>query len=350
VKIAPRQVDAFLNRPDSAVVAVLIYGPDQGLVRERAERLVQVTVEDVNDPFSITALTGANLRQDTAALSDAAAALSFSQGRRAVRVRDVTDGASKIFAEFLESPKGDSLIIVEAGELAARSSLRKTFEQAKNAAVLACYTDNDRQLHQVITETMGHHGITVSHEAMAYLSEQLGADRMVTRNELEKLALFMDEGGTVTLEDAHACVGDSASVSLDAVVYAAGSGNHAALDTALRRVLTEGTQPIQILRATARHLQRLQLAASYVHEGQSPDQAVKALRPPVIFLYADRFRHQLSIWPVSRLADAIDVILEAELACKTTGMPAENICTRALMRITQGAYVMSQRKSRRISA
>ena len=350
MKIAPRQVNEFLNRPDPTVAAVLIYGPDQGLVRERAERLLQVVVKDIHDPFHISSLTGAALRQDNAALGDAAAALSFSQGRRVIRVHDVTDGASKVFAEFLESPKGDSLVIVEAGELAPRSSLRKTFEQAKNAAVLACYTDDDRQLHQVINETMSRHGITVSREAMAYLSEQLGADRMVTRNELEKLALYMDDGSTVALEDAQACVGDSASVSLDAVVYAAGSGDHAQLDTALRRVLTEGTQPIQILRATARHLQRLQLAASYVSEGQSPDQAVKALRPPVIFLYADRFRHQLSVWPVSRLADAIDVILEAELACKTTGMPAENICARAMMRITQGAHVMAQHRSRRAFA
>ena len=346
MKIAPRQIGEFLKRPDPAVVAVLIYGPDQGLVRERAEQLLQNIVEDINDPFLITSLTGTNLRQDPAALSDAAAAMSFSQGRRVVRVRDVTDGASKTFSAFLEDPKGDSLIIVEAGELAARSSLRKTFEQADNAATLACYVDDSRQLHQVIEDSARQHGMTISREAMAYLLEQLGADRMVTRNELEKLALYMDEGATVTLEDAQACVGDCASVSLDAIVYAAGSGNHAALDTALRRVLTEGTQPIQILRAMARHLQRLQLAASFIREGQSPDQAIKALRPPVLFLFTDRFRHQLSIWPVRRLADAIDVILEAELSCKTTGMPAENICARALMRITQGAHVMTRSRSR----
>ena len=354
MKVAPRQIDEFLSRPDPAVTAVLIYGPDQGLVRERAEQLTNAIVEDINDPFLITSLTGPGLRQDPATLSDAAAAMSFSQGRRVIRVREVTDGSSKIFSAFLENPKGDSLIIIEAGELAARTSLRKTFEQADNAAALACYVDDDRRLHQVIDESARQYGITISREAVAYLLERLGADRMVTRNELEKLALYMDEGGTVTLEDARACVGDSASVSLDAIVYAAGSGNHAALDTALRRVITEGTQPIQILRATARHLQRLHLAASFVREGQSPDQAMKALRPPVIFLFAERFRHQLSIWPVRRLADAIDVILEAELTCKTTGMPAEIICARVLMRITQGAHVMSQHMSghvsRRVSA
>jgi len=161
VKIAPRQIDEFLNRPDPAVAAVLLYGPDQGLVRERAEQLLQTIVEDVNDPFLITSLTGTGLRQDPATLNDAAAAMSFSQGRRVIRVRDVTDGSSKIFSAFLEYPKGDSLIIVEAGELAARSSLRKTFEQANNAATLACYVDDDRRLHQVIEESAGRQGLTI---------------------------------------------------------------------------------------------------------------------------------------------------------------------------------------------
>ncbi|MGA0393141.1 MAG: DNA polymerase III subunit delta [Rhodospirillales bacterium] len=350
MKIAPRQVDEFINRPKAEIAAVLIYGPDQGLVRERAEQLVKSIVSDINDPFLITALTGSSLRQDAAVLSDNAAALSFSQGRRAIRVRDVTDTHTKIFAAFLEEPKGDSLVIVEAGELAARSSLRKTFEQADNAAALACYADDDRRLHQVITETLQSHGITVSREAMDYLLSQLGADRMVTRNELDKLALYMEEGGTVTLEDAQLCIGDSAAASMDGIIYAVGSGDQAALDVSLRRVMAEGAQPVQILRALARHLQRLQLAASYVQAGQSPEQAMKALRPPVIFLFENQFRFQLSIWPVRRLADAIDVILEAELNCKTTGMPAEHVCARALMRIAQGARVMAQHRSQRVRA
>jgi len=350
VKIAPRQVDGFLKQPNPSVAAVLIYGPDLGLVRERADQLIQNIVEDVNDPFLITSLTGPALRQDSAALVDNAAALSFSQGRRVLRIRDVTDSHTKIFAAFLDDPKGDSLVIIEAGELAPRSSLRKAFEKADNAAALACYADDDRRHQHVIEETLRRHNISVPREAMDYLLGQLGADRRVTRNELEKLALYMDEGGTVSLEDARACVGDSASVSLDAIMYAAGSGNQAALDTALRRVLSEGTQPIQILRAMARHLQRLQLAASHIREGQAPVQAMKALRPPVIFLFVNQFRQQLSIWPVSRLGDAIDVILEAELSCKTTGTPAELICARALMRITQGAHAMSRAKSRRVSA
>ena len=173
MKIAPRQVDGFLKQPNPSVVAVLIYGPDLGLVRERADQLIQNIVEDVNDPFLITSLTGPALRQDSAALVDNAAALSFSQGRRVLRIRDVTDSQTKIFAAFLDDPKGDSLVIIEAGELAPRSSLRKAFEKANNAAALACYADDDRRLQHVTEETLRRHNISVSREAMDYLLGQL---------------------------------------------------------------------------------------------------------------------------------------------------------------------------------
>ena len=36
MKIAPARLAAFLQRPDPAIRAVLLYGPDAGLVRERA--------------------------------------------------------------------------------------------------------------------------------------------------------------------------------------------------------------------------------------------------------------------------------------------------------------------------
>ncbi len=343
MKIAPRHTDRFLKSPDPEIIAVLLYGPDRGLVRERAETLIGVIIDTPDDPFRLSELTPASLRQDPTILVDEAAALSFSEGRRVIRIRDATDGLTKTLEAFVSDPKGDSFVIVEAGELSPRSSLRKLFEQAEQTASLACYTDDDRQLSRVIEQTLGQHGMTIAPDARDYLVEQLGSDRMVTRNELEKLAVYVDQKGDITLDDARACIGDSAGVSLDAVVYAVGEGNFSALETALRRVLTEGIQPIQILRAMARHLQRLQLAAGYVQQGQSPEQAVKALRPPVMFMFVDRFRHQLSLWPVSRLSDAVDLILETELSCKTTGMPAELLCHRTLLRLTQGANAMSRR-------
>jgi len=349
MKITGAKINPFLKSPPPEMIAVLVYGPDQGLVRERADALSRLVVDDPNDPFRAVEMTGAQLKADPVRLADEAAALSLTGGRRLVNIRAATDAVSPLVADYLKSPGGDALIVFEAGVLGPRSKLRQLFEKAKNAAALACYEDNTRSLGAVIQETLMGFGFSVSRDAQAFLIQHLGSDRGVTRSELEKLALYMGDAGSggadggsprpkrVELADAMAAVGDTAATSLDGVVLAACSGEAPGLDRALDRAFTEGAQPVSLLRAAARHVMRLHRAAGHIDRGLSIDEAMKALRPPVIFTQADQFRGQLRKWNSGTLAKALEILTEAELECKTTGMPAEAVCARALMRLGQAA-------------
>ncbi len=342
MKIPPANSERFLRKPDPNLRAVLIYGPDSGLVRERAETLVTSVAGTLDDAFRIAEIAAADLEDDPAKLWDEAAALSLSGGRRVVCVRNGNDASSELFTDFLHQPAArgpgvGALVIVEAGGLGPRSALRRLFETAAHAAALPCYLDEGRGLEAVIRETLGKYGLTVTPEALAYLADRLGGDRMLTRNELEKLALYVAGNNTVGLEDAQACIGDSAARGLDDVAYAAAGGDRAELDRALNRVYFEGTDPITVLRAATRHFQRLHFASGMIVRGQSVDKVLEALRPPLFFKIKPKFRAQLKIWPLERIGAAFELLMEAELQCKTTGMPAGAICARALMRIAQVA-------------
>ncbi len=335
MKIAAGRADAFVRDPDSGIRAVLVYGPDTGLVRERADALTRAVVEDPNDPFRVAEIATAALRDDPALLADEVAAIALTGGRRAVRLRDAGDGAVGPLEQILEDSIGDTLVIAQAGALAARSGLRKLFESASNAAALPCYTDDERSLDRVIREALGAENITVSGDAMAYLTANLGADRGLSRAELEKLALYVGPGGEATLEDATASVGDSSALSLDDIVYAAAGGDGLAADQALTRSYQEGANPVTVLRATGRHLLRLQLARARIDAGDSPDIAMKALRPPVFFKLSAAFRQQLQRWSAAKLAQALKLVLEAEQNCKRTGAPAAEFCGRAVLQISR---------------
>lgn len=338
MKISAAKVDAFVQRPDPAVQVILVYGPDGGLVRERVKRLAATVVDDLSDPFRVTELSAGALRADSALLRDEAQALAFGGGRRVVMVRDATDVIADVVIDFIDSPAGDALVLIEAGELTPRSKVRKHAEVAATAAALPCYADDQRSLSQVIDETLGAHGLRATPDARAFLAGTLGSDRMVSRAELEKLALYKgDGGGEVSLDDAMACAGDTAALSLDAVLMSAAGGDQRTLDNALERAFTEGLSPVAVLRLLARHLQRVQLVQARVARGQTPDQAMKTLRPQVMFTQADAFRGQVRQWSRATLAQAMDIVTEAEMDCKSTGMPAEAVCGRALMRVAQAA-------------
>ena len=165
---------------------------------------------------------------------------------------------------------------------------------------------------------------------------------MLTRRELEKLAIYCaplngEGSGKVTLADAEACVGDSSEQGVDDIAMAVARGDIAELDRTYERVTREGTHAIAILRAVARHFERLHFVAGKMAEGANADGAIKALRPPLFFKAVTPFKMALRQWPASNIGRALELLLKAEMDCKTTGMPSEAITARVLMQLATAA-------------
>jgi DNA polymerase-3 subunit delta len=337
VKLPPARLADFLRKPPAEFRAVLFYGPDTGLVRERGDRATAAICPDLKDPFRVAELGASTLAADPARLSDEIAALSLVGGRRVIRIRDAGDGLAALLEPVLADSKGDGFIVIEAGDLPARSSLRKLCETARDIAVGACYADGGRDIADIVREMLRAHNVAISGEAVSYLVAHLGNDRQVTRSELEKLSLYAGDGGRIELADAVACIGDSTALSLDDVIFAAADGDTIRLEGSLLRCLQEGQSAVGVLRAMMRHFQRLHLAASRIASGASPDEALRAVRPPVFFKQQDRFKAQLGTWPVRRAAAALESLTRAELNSKRAGLPQETILREALFSIARAA-------------
>lgn len=338
MKLQTRSIEPFLRNPDPKVRAVLLYGPDAGLVRDRAERLGRGVASDLSDPFRVAELSSRSLAEDPARLADEMAAIAFTGGRRLIRVRDAEDNATAAFTSLLDSPPpGDSLVVAEAGDLAGRSKLRALFEGSDHAAAIPCYVEDEASLGRVIADILGGHGLTADPDALGFLAGNLVGDRMVARGELEKLALYMAGHTRVSLDDARACIGDSASPDPDEPVWAAADGDFAGLDRALGRLFADGMVPVPILRAAQRHFQRLHLVAAQTASGTSAEAAVDGLRPPVFFKMKPRMIGQGRRWSPALVRQALERLVEAEADVKRTNMPDLTICARVLFQIASMA-------------
>ena len=337
MKLPTARTEAFLRRPDPEIRAILLFGPDLGLVHERADTVARSVTDDLRDPFRVADLNGPVLAADPARLYDEAAQIGFMSGRRLVRIRDAGDTLGTLFARFFADSMGEALVVVEAGDLPARGSLRRAFDDAPRAVAIGCYPDTARDLAGVIGETLAAHRVAISRDAMEFLVAHLGGDRLLTRAELEKLTLYARDGGRIELDDAMLSIADSAAFSLDDAVLAAAEGDVAGLDRAVARVFQEGESPVAVVRAALRHLQRLHVLTARIVGGELIDGALRAARPPVFFKQQDSFKRQLLRWSEERLRHQLDSLAAAEARIKTTGMPAETVCRTALFELARNA-------------
>lgn len=347
MKIEPRQVEAFLKKPDPRIRGVVIYGNDDGLVAERAVALAKAVCPDLGDPFRVVDIAGDVLKNDPARLADEFGALSMMGGRRVIRVRPAGEESTAALENLVAATAGDALIVIEGGNLTPRSGLRALAETEACLAAMPCYMDNEAALEGLVESAARAQGLAVDADALQWIVERLGGDRGQTRSEIDKLLLYKasDAGKTVTLDDAVAILGDTAAIGIDDVIAATFDGDLPGLDRALDRVFSEGGHPVQLVRSLQRHADQLHVVSAHASKGGNLESAMfKARGLPRGGPVRQRFERHLRAWPLPRLGASLAAILDAEIECKRTGLPDEAIARRLCLRLAQAARSAKARR------
>lgn len=339
MKLDFRQIDAFLKNPDKKIRAILVYGPDSGLVQERAAILGKHYVADLNDPFNVAHLTGDIIADDPARLSDEANARSLMGGMRVVRI---TGGGAELALAlkdwFKADPNPECILIIEAGNLGPKDALRKLCESQELAAALPCYVEDERSLSTLIRDTVRAAGLTITADATNWMANSIKGDRLRARMELEKLVLYMgsDEDGrpgNITLEDVQNSCGDAGTQSIDELVYAFGDRNALAALKSFTRLHAEGVAPVTIVRSLQNHVFKLHTVKTMTEQQNMPlDDAMKRLQPPIFFKQKDQFVAQLRQYPLPKLRKILSDINKLEASTKQNGAAPELLISNFLLK------------------
>lgn len=338
MKLAFRNIEGFVQKPTPDVVAVLLYGPDEGLIRERLKILSKSIVEDINDPFNVVEFSASQLADTPSRLLDEAQSISMLGGRRVVRLREATDKVAGIIKDAVSALKeGDNFVLIEAGELSPRSALRQLFETAKNAVALPCYVEDERDISRVLKDALKAEGYNMPSDALVYMAANVVGDRGVARSEVQKLVTYMGDNRNITLDDVIACVGSSAALSLDDLSKHVASGQFAEAERILSFVLSEGLPAVTILRTLQNYFTRIFITKARMEKGEAMDMAMKKLRPEVFWKLKAAFEAQLRGWSIENLQMVLNLLVSAEAKCKQTGSDPDIICGRAVLSISQMA-------------
>lgn len=333
-------IERFLSRPDPAIRAVLIYGRDLGVVRDRGHGLAARIVPNPDDPFDVAILTEQDLADDGGRLEGELAAQSLMGGRRLVRLRLTAEkaAADKLAAEALERHAAgelnpDAFFLIEAGNLDRTSALRKAAEKAAGAAAIPCYEDEPGDVARLVRETLAKDNVSLNADALNLFVARMPKERGVARQEIERLALYLGPGSgtTATPADLEPFLGvEPESSLLDAAADAFG-GRLAEAQAGLRRAAQEGESGPAAVRALGIHLGKLRRSLTLAKAGAGLQEAAKA--SGVFWKQEREFLRQARAWSLEELDRIQPQILEADRACKSAGSPDRLIAERLALTV-----------------
>ncbi len=332
--------DRYLKDPTRSRL-VLLYGPDPGGTTDRANLIAKQLVG--NDALAIVRIESDELGSDPGRLADEAYGASLFAGRRVIRLR--VAGSKNIapsLEPLFERPPEDTWVLVEAGDLRKTAPLRKMFEGSSTAVAIASYPDTDATIGRMIDEEMRSLGVTIEAEARTELVGLLGADRVASRSEIQKLGLYALDAGTITRATVVELIGDGASFGVDDVVEAAALGDPAAVERGARRLAAAGTGASTIATAAERYFLSLHRQAAQIESGQTISGMIAALRPPPFPSRRALIERQLRLWTRPDLDAVLTKIYETVRDGRLQPGVGQGIVIDALLAIARRARRLAQ--------
>lgn len=337
VAIKNTDVDAFIARPPAARPIVLVFGPDAGLVHERAEKLINTSVDDPKDPFALVRLEGDTLASEPSRLVEEAHTVPLFGGKRAVWVKSGSRNFAAAVEAVVASPPVDCRIVIEAGDLRRTSPLRAICEKASCAATIACYVDNERDLGRLVDDEMREAKLAMAPDARAALVSLIGGDRQASRSEIRKLALYAHGKDRVVLDDVMAVVADASALGLDAVVDAAFAGRAPETESQFSKALTAGTAAGTILSWALRYVTQLHKARITLEAGADNFTVMRSFVPPVNLRREAQVQAALRAWTAPALEAVMAQLADAMLNVRRTSALSDALAQRALLMVAQQA-------------
>ncbi len=334
-EIKGNRIDSALRGPFEKTPVILIHGPDSGLVSERARQAALACAVPLDDPFLCIRGDADGFLAEQGRLVDEARSISMFGGRRLIWLRLGARQAHPAVEALLAEPVLEATIILEAGELRAGHALRSLCERAENAICIACYADESESLERLVAEMIRADGKSISADALALLTASLGADRALTRGEVNKLLLYVGASAGVEIEDIEAIITDAARIEPTRAIDLAFSGQIAEVEPAARRAIEDGMDAGALLGLGYRHAQSLLSMGAQRRDGTALKDAIK--RHGVHFRREPEVARHLSLWAEERIMMVTGQLAQAVADCRKSGALAPSIAIRTLWTIALAA-------------
>ncbi len=319
-------------KENKGFLPLLIYGPNEGLIRDHIGKIKCDYLNNVD--FEEISITGKSLDLNPDILETSASSISMFNSYKLIILDSLKDKNISELEMVINAAPMQTMLLVKADNLKKTSKLRKLFENNALCYALACYEDDAKSMMKLIDNFMKENDITIDRDIKNYLMQTLSTDRMISHNELQKISLFyFNSDTTPNLEEIKNLLNDTSSNNLQKMNESVMYGNTSKSSNIISKLLSEGNNPISILRSLINYLKRVQKVKVEMKKGSNFDTAIKFLRPPLFWKDKDNFQQHCAHWPLNKIEKNLSQLLDAEIDCKTNSKLSSILCERSILTI-----------------
>lgn len=319
---------------------ILLYGSNEGLIRENVLKIKKIFNKQNSEEIFFT---GKTLSEQSHLFIDEVQTVSMFNDKKIIFIEQPLDKNVELFQECFAKLPEQILIIVIADILSKSSKVRRFFEGSNDYLCCANYDDdfktNSRQIYElekVINKVF-------DKDIKNYLNQNLSSDRMISKNEVDKLILlYSGNERKPELDDIQAIFNDNSQLELNKIPQVVFSGNPKKVSIFLKKLFDQGVNPVTILRTMLNYVQRIELTQIAFKKTNSFDDAIKVLKPPLFWKDKDIFQLHCKKWPIKETINNFNILINAELRCKSDYALTNILCERALLKIASKGKIYFQ--------
>ena len=313
---------------------LIFYGLNEGLIRDNILKISKSFNETAET--DVINISGKDIDDNQNIIDEEIRSFSMFSKQKLIHIENIKD---KHLQYFENTELGDNkvLVIIKSENLNKNSKIRNFFENHKQYGAIPCYEDDVRSIMNLVSQFQSDNKIKFDNDIKNYLVQNLSNDRIISKNELEKILLMIghQKDKEIKLQDIQALLNDSSSNSLNIINEHAMYGKVNQVSKNLYKIFNEGTNAVAIIRSLLNYLVRLHKTQIEIKKTGNFDEAIKQLRPPVFWKDKDNFKNHCTKWPTKDILHYIERLLEAEYMCKTQSSLNNEICEKYILSVAK---------------
>ncbi|MBQ8482258.1 MAG: DNA polymerase III subunit delta [Alphaproteobacteria bacterium] len=329
----PAQLESFCLNPSLSIKCVILFGTNEGEIATLQKKCAEAVCESVEDAFRYQAFEMADISKDGAEIYADFHSQSLMGGRRVTAVKNADNNLAPLLKKMIPETNSDNLLILSSTTLNTKSSLITWAKDRDDVIIVGCYEERAGDIAEEASKMLKEKGLIADISVMQFLCSRLSPDRKLNQSEIDKLEIFLGERKNVTVNDIRQAISDVAGANYDDLCYHTANGNTLQACAAYDRLIKEGEQTATLVRQLEYHFSKLLGCQALIESGKSLDEALKSLRPPLMFYRKNDFTKQLKIWNRERLLSALNMLYDCERDCKTTNIPDKQTASYTIMRL-----------------